>query len=246
MYIFFSWISIQCTLYVMITNLYEPLHYPMSSINKQSKLTWLTLIEIMIAMFVFGVGILSILTMITQNISLIDRVKTQTNASIYAKEWIELIYQIRNTNILLARKRNCAISNPDAETEQELCQHFFLSGEDTSQWLLVWFDPQNNIQTNTINLSGLSRTGIRSQAQLYKHTWILASEPLISGTRINHDITNGMTIGYARVISFEPVILNSWWDTLPINTIVKVSSKVYTTIWSKTGIFMLQSFIWNR
>lgn len=60
-----------------------------------------TLIEMIVVIFVLGVGILSIVMLITHNLSLTSQIHTQNTATILAREGIELAYNYKNTNELL-------------------------------------------------------------------------------------------------------------------------------------------------
>lgn len=73
----------------------------------------ITFIELLIAIFVFTVGILSIMHMLTQNISLVDRTKLNATATLLAKEAMELTFHHRNTNVLLSYDRQCAYRDQD-------------------------------------------------------------------------------------------------------------------------------------
>jgi len=58
--------------------------------------SWMTLIEIMVALAVFGIGIIAVLTVITQNLSTITQVHIKSRAFALAKEGMELVFQIRD------------------------------------------------------------------------------------------------------------------------------------------------------
>lgn len=59
----------------------------------------LTLIEILISIAVFSIGILSISYLIISNVGLSERTKLKTTATMLAKEGMELVYNRRDTNI---------------------------------------------------------------------------------------------------------------------------------------------------
>lgn len=67
-----------------------------------------TLIEMLVVIFVLWVGILSIVVLISRNISLTKDVHMRNTATLLAREWIELIYNYKSTNELLWYERNCA------------------------------------------------------------------------------------------------------------------------------------------
>lgn len=63
------------------------------------KLSALTLIEVLISIAVFSIGILSVSYLIISNVWLSERTKLKTTATMLAKEGIELVYNRRDTNI---------------------------------------------------------------------------------------------------------------------------------------------------
>lgn len=63
------------------------------------KISWLTLIEVLLAILLFGSWIVVILSIIIQNISLAQRIQDKTVATMLAKEAIEMFYSYKDTNI---------------------------------------------------------------------------------------------------------------------------------------------------
>lgn len=63
------------------------------------KQNWLTLIEVLMAILLFGSWIVVILSIIIQNISLAQRIQDKTTATMLAKEAIEMFYSYKDTNI---------------------------------------------------------------------------------------------------------------------------------------------------
>ena len=59
-----------------------------------------TFIEIMIVILVFSIGILTVLRTMTQNLALVAQAQTKITASMLAKESIDLVFHIRDTNKL--------------------------------------------------------------------------------------------------------------------------------------------------
>ena len=65
-----------------------------------------TMIEILVVIVVFGVGILAILTMLTNSIGYFDTVNMQTRATMLAKEALDLAYSHRDSNLEQGYPRN--------------------------------------------------------------------------------------------------------------------------------------------
>jgi hypothetical protein len=89
--------------------------------------------------------------MITQSIATSDRIKHQTAATLHAKEGIELIYNLRDTNIKKAFPRNCIPAEQIDLTNNLVCDGYFLSGEQTST-IIIAFDPIQTIKSTIISI----------------------------------------------------------------------------------------------
>jgi type II secretory pathway pseudopilin PulG len=79
----------------------------MNTAARTIKLSWMTLIEVLITIVVFSVGILTILGVITGSLTLGSRSRNRTTATMLAKEWLEMMYNIRDTNLDKAQKWGC-------------------------------------------------------------------------------------------------------------------------------------------
>ncbi|MDR2191197.1 MAG: type II secretion system GspH family protein [Candidatus Peribacteria bacterium] len=66
-----------------------------------------TLVETLIVIAVFGTGILAVLYGITQTLGNQDKIKTQITSSFLAREGIELMYHLRDSNYRKSLPRNC-------------------------------------------------------------------------------------------------------------------------------------------
>lgn len=84
------------------------------SIYKSMHKKGMTLIEVLIALFVFAVGILAVVRVITTNITVIDTMKVRIQAQSLAKEGMDLVFSIRDTNLERGLNRQCAYLKPDA------------------------------------------------------------------------------------------------------------------------------------
>ena len=61
---------------------------------------WFTLIELLIACSIIAIGLLTIIGLMQTSISYTDRTRQETIAINMAREWMETVYTIRNTNRL--------------------------------------------------------------------------------------------------------------------------------------------------
>ena len=65
-----------------------------------------TLIEILVVIFIFGVGILAVLNVLTKSLGYFDAISMRTKATLLAKEGLEIAYTIRDSNIEQGYPRN--------------------------------------------------------------------------------------------------------------------------------------------
>ena len=84
-----------------------------------------TLIEMLVVIFVLGVGILSIVVLITRNLSLTKNIHIQNTATILAREGIELAYNYKKTNEMLWYQWNCATRTTNSTTENNCDKYFY-------------------------------------------------------------------------------------------------------------------------
>lgn len=119
--------------------------------TRQPKLA-MTLIEVLIALAVFSIGILGVLSIVTQNMARLDDIKTNTIATSLAKEGIELMFQIRDTNRLAHTPWDCAINNQHPTSLEDMCHTYFLQSGTQTNALLVGFATDNPYTIEAIEL----------------------------------------------------------------------------------------------
>lgn len=183
----------------------------------------LTLLEIIIALFVFAVGTLAVVKVITTNISVIDRFKLKIQAQSLAKEGIDIVFNIRDTNLTRSLDWNCAYLSPGAiaalQSQQlyagQICGAHFADANGYGL-LKVEMDPAGKI------VASATTTG----ADLID-TFGLNQLMLFTGA----DYTGGVLIHsagepstFARYISFEPVLQSG--SVLDVQKLLKVTSHV--------------------
>ena len=66
-----------------------------------------TLIEMMIAIVVFSIGVLAVLRILTGDLSLMDHTDMKLQSTVYWKEWLELLYNVRDSNSEKELPWNC-------------------------------------------------------------------------------------------------------------------------------------------
>jgi len=209
-----------------------------------------TFIEVMIAIVIFSVGILAVLNLLTNNLKSMDRNNLKLQASLLAKEWIELVYNLRDSNIEKWLSWNCLMNDEmytwdseklsdkirrDNQTEIEdiVCKWYF----SIESGLKIGFDPQNYLYSENFQISNDFIVNL-TEAKLFffsDNTWL---------SRYAYSSNNtGVETNFARYILFKAVKENN--ETLAIDKILKVESHVLYKKWAYTGELVFESFIWN-
>jgi len=68
-----------------------------------------TFIEILVAITVFAIGVLAVLRLITQNLVTLDATEARITATFLAKEGIELVYNMRDSNLQKSLPWDCVL-----------------------------------------------------------------------------------------------------------------------------------------
>jgi prepilin-type N-terminal cleavage/methylation domain-containing protein len=192
------------------------------------KKSGITLIEVIIAIVIFGIGILSIMKVLGNNILIIQHTKLKTQATLLAKEGIELIYNVRDSNIDRSFVRNCykltstiqlAIDNTTQNNS------YNCSSWDMLQWwkkYAIAYDPTAHYQIQEIDTQ-------HDGSLYYEENNILT-----------HKQTSFKS-PFRRIISIHPIDTqmnySSWW------LIYQITSTVYYNSNVGSGNVTLQSFV---
>jgi len=214
-------------------------------LNKKSGFT---LIEVIIAITVFSIGVLSVLNLIMYNLSTIDKVQTKITATILAKEWLELAYNIRDTNIQKWFARDCLLLpeweiNIDIEADSEttdVCAVHFASGEENTVYQF-WFSPEQYYFYNSSVGSWFDE--LFEKNKLYYYTGEIW-EHIMFWYGYGQDEWTWAEIPYARYISFD-LVKDGPQNVLPQDKILKVESHVLYRKWWYQWEIVLESFMGN-
>lgn len=232
-----------------------------------------TLIEILIAISVFAIGILAVLRVLTWNLSTLDSTNIKLQATVLAKEWIELLYNVRDSNLEKNLSWNC-VMKPSIYWDQNL-DSYYLEYNNPEQFICSWYFSTDNLlqlsfdekyylyQAVAQKEESFDKLFEENQLCLYKDESKKLSRYAYCSS---HEWWSG-TI-FARYLSFSPVyagdIVNTFesesysksdstqWDTaqsvsikLPEEKILKVEAHVLYDKLGKTWDIVFESFIWN-
>ena len=212
-----------------------------------------TFIEVIIAITVFAIGVLAVLRLITQNLVTLDNTQMHTTATFLAKEWMELVYNMRDSNNLKLLQRDCVMKtdikdittdvtigvNHQENVQVNACIWFFSSWTEDNNILQISFDPDAYMHVLSLE-AGKDFNELRETNRLYYITWEVAWTELF---RYSHQQDEWTETPFARYIRFASVTEGK--NILPADRILKIESHVLYMKWTKTGEVILESFIWN-
>jgi hypothetical protein len=212
------------------------------------KKLWFTFIEVIVAITVFAIGVLAVLRLITQNLVTLDATQLRTNATFLAKEWIELVYNMRDSNIAKWLPWNCVLI-PNfftgdwwtLENPEDACAQNFSSWVEKNQVLQISFDPTWYTYTHMLD-KGKDFTELWTWNRLYYVSWSIWWHEIFWYSSLPVD--GQEPTFFSRYILFTGVV--EWKDILPRDSILKIESHVLYMKWSKQWEVVLESFIWNH
>ena len=207
-----------------------------------------TLIEMLIAITVFAIGVLAVLRILTWNLSIMDHTNMKLQSTVLAKEWLELVYNLRDSNLEKKLPWNCVLdqdiySKLQSELNLEnyqICAGYFGSGN-FDKILQLSFDKDKYYYQNLTGSTDIF-IGLFEDNKLCLFTWNdMSWFAYCSGNA-------GEPTFFARYLSFTWVDLSGYdgnLQLLPTDKILKVESHVLYKKWHKTGDIVFESFIWN-
>ncbi len=153
--------------------------------------TWFTLVEIVVALIIFGIGLLTLLRAIVYYVATWDEAKQKAEAILLAKEAMDIVYNQRDTNLRRSVRRDCA--RIDA-TKPEACALKFEVGKA--------YRTEFNGYTGYIIAP---TTWWATENQLYKHT--------VNNTALYTHQTTTYPSPYKRYVEFSPASFGTWLST---------------------------------
>ena len=206
-----------------------------------------TLIEVIIAITVFAIGVLAVLRLITQNLVTLDNTQMRTTATFLAKEWIELVYNMRDSNLQKSLPWDCVLladfttgDRWHLENPEDACLWNFSSWSNDDKILQISFDPTWYAYTVPMK-AWKDFTELWSGNRLYYTTWVVWWHELFWYS--SRPVEDQEPTVFSRYILFTGV--HEWENILPRESISKIESHVVYMKWSKTWEIVLESFIWN-
>jgi type II secretory pathway pseudopilin PulG len=211
---------------------------------------WFTFIEVMIAIVVFSIGVLAVLWLVTTNLKTVDKNDMYLQATVFAKEWLELTYNLKDSNLEKDLPWNCILKDSIFSTLQEdlsnsssdrdrrdelyqICWWYF--GVGSSIVVSYPISADRYIYASTINLTW-DFDNTFNLTKIYQSTWDYVWYS-------NQKWGSSVDTSFARYISFTWVVEN--WIILDTEKILKIESHVLWKKWNSTWEVVIESFIWN-
>lgn len=200
----------------------------------KKKVSAFTLIEVIIAIFIFGVGVLVCLRAITYFVDIGGQVQKRAQATLLAKEALDIIYNQRDSNNRKWVKWNCAkVSVTDND---DMCELEFEVGKS----YIIWFDGDHNYTIQQYDWSELTKSALLTQVKkddvaFYTHTGIY-----------NQHIVENQRNNFARIVTFSELVDNG--KTLDKDKVMKVTVQVSYLPNNFDRKVLLESFIaaWEK
>ena len=211
-----------------------------------------TLIETLIVICVFFIGILTVLFGITRTLRNQNHTNLQIKSAFFAREWMELLFNMRDSNYHKELPRNCIFTRVDEndekiydEDENPFCNGYIKPWTVIKIWiwtgneyihaetwsLLIWKDENND--------EIIDFTGMFKEYQIYAHTWDENNTFIY-----NHEWTDEEKTGFARYLVITGVVDENW-KAVSEDSLLKVESHVLYQRMGQTGEKVMETFIWN-
>lgn len=215
------------------------------------KLKSFTLIETLIVIIIFSVGILAVLHWLTQTLRNKDYADIQIKSAFFAREWIELIFNLRDANYHKELPWNCIFNHESTpweikldENDQEInnpfCKWYFWSGNNNILKIWMWNGSEYiRIETGSLdddfdkNFSGY---------QIYFHTWNALNNS--TGYLYNHNKDKWDWTRFARYLLITWVV-DEDGNAVDRDKLLKIESHVLYKKWYLTGEKVMETFMWN-
>lgn len=207
-----------------------------------------TLIETLIVIIVFCVGILTVLQWLSQTLRNKDYANTQIKSAFFAREWIELVFNMRDANYRKELPWNCIFKYNEKDITITLDDNWDEISNSACEWVLlswtilkIWiWDNGEFINTEKSSLNDDFDNNLKN-FQIYLHTWSKLNS--FSGYLYNHNEDNGEETGFARYIKI--VWVTDWGKEIGSDKLLKIESHVLYKRWYLTGEKVMETFIWN-
>ena len=204
-----------------------------------------TLVETLIVIVIFCVGILTVLNWLSQTLRNKDYANIQIKSAFFAREWIELMFNLRDANYRKELPWNCVFKpnkNPGPIDDKNILDNPFCDEYFTPETVLkiwMWSDDKF-IYADKSELKNDFEEDFEN-FQIYLHTWSDLNG--FTGYLYNHEKGNGEETWFARYLVIKEVSDEN--GDIDEEKLLKIESHVLYKRWYLTGEKVMETFIWN-
>lgn len=210
-----------------------------------------TLVETLIVIVVFCIGILVVLQWLSQTLRNKDYADIQIKSAFLAREWIELMFNLRDANYHKEQPWNCIfksndnptvvnLDNDDNGDKFQFCKWYFWSW-DGNKILKIWMWTDEYIHVETGSLDGNFNENF-SKYQIYFHTWNIVE--WITWYLYDHAWNDDERTWFARYLLITWVVAEDG-NAVDTDKLLKIESHVLYKKWYLTGEKVMETFMWN-
>ena len=204
----------------------------------KNRLTAFTLIETLIAIAVFCIGILAVFHWASKTIRNQDYAAIQVQSTFLAREWIELLFNMRDANYHKELPWRCIfkamdITNTIEEDKNPYCEHNLEIWQILKISIWSWADEYIHVEKSELEDNFDDMFG---EHQIYFHNWD-------DSFYYDYTGTDSEATFFARYLVITWVSEN--WKALPEDKILKVESHVLYKKWDIMWDKVMETFIWE-
>jgi hypothetical protein len=193
---------------------------------------WVTLFEVLTALIIFATWILVLLSMVGSNISWIKTIRLKDDATMLAKEWMEMIYNLRDGNLEKWLHWYCW------EFNNAVAGKCAFNMYQWGSWTNYIIDRSVNDTDDT--MYELSTYSSDDETKLYLHTWAFTfSWESWDLTRYNHQSSWWIATPYSRYVTIKHAPEYS----TSTDKILQVEVHVIADQWVRSSDVVLESLI---
>lgn len=209
------------------------------------KIKAFTLIETLIVIVVFCIGILVVLYGLSQTLRNKDYANTQIKSAFFAREWIEMVFNMRDANYHKKLPWNCIFNRVDSlhasygEDENPFCINSLWSWNLQVLKISIWSGNEYiHVETNN---EIQSFTWMFEKYQIYVHTWSVINGE--TGFYYDYTWSEKEKTWFARYLVITWVV--DEWKLIDKSKLLKIESHVLYQRWALTWERIMETFIGN-
>jgi hypothetical protein len=173
-----------------------------------------------------------------------DYANTQIKSAFFAREWIEMVFNLRDANYHKKLPWNCIftpVENLESEYKEDVnpfCNDYLWSWSLQILKISMWSGDQYIHVETSDNIEWF--TWMFEKYQIFIHTW-----SLYDTTWFYYDYTweDYEKTWFARYLVITWV--DNWWELIDTKKLLKIESHVLYQRWALTWEKVMETFIWN-